>query len=160
MDRRDDLPDRMPLPSEDEGDLVDEPAEGETDDPMVAAAEGVPWVPPTERVVSGPRDEQGGPGVAGSPSTDDEELEADTSQAPQDVTEQAPRDEELLAAALSALRRSDVAAGDRIEIDAVGSTILVRGSVESMEIADEIEGILGDVPGVNEVIDELDVEPR
>ena len=38
MDRFDDPPERLPLPSEDEGDLIDEPATGESDDPMVANA--------------------------------------------------------------------------------------------------------------------------
>ena len=51
MERRDDLPERQPLPSEDEGDLVDEPATGESEDPLVASQEGVPRVPPSERVV-------------------------------------------------------------------------------------------------------------
>ena len=47
----DDRPERQPLPSEDGGDLVDEPASGETEDYLVASAEGVPYVPPTERSV-------------------------------------------------------------------------------------------------------------
>ena len=47
----DDRPERQPLPSEDGGDLVDEPASGETDDYLVASAEGVPYVPPTERAM-------------------------------------------------------------------------------------------------------------
>jgi hypothetical protein len=41
--------DSLPLPSEDEGDLVDAPASGETDDYLVAQEEGVPYVPPSER---------------------------------------------------------------------------------------------------------------
>ena len=48
MDQDDD---RLPLPSEDSGDLVDEPRAGMTDDPIVAVEEGVPYDPPTERVV-------------------------------------------------------------------------------------------------------------
>ena len=49
-------------------------------------------------------------------------------------------------------------AGHRIQVDAAGSTIWVRGQVESLEVADEILGILGDLEGVTEVVDELDVE--
>ena len=48
MDQGDD---RLPLPSEDSGDLVDEPPTGVTDDPIVAVEEGVPYEPPMERVV-------------------------------------------------------------------------------------------------------------
>ena len=51
MERRDDLLEHLPLPSEDEGDLLDEPAPSESDDQLVASQEGVPWVPPTERVL-------------------------------------------------------------------------------------------------------------
>jgi len=160
MDPREDLPERLPLPSEDEGDLLEAPAEEETDDPMVASAEGVPYVPPSERVISGARDDVEGADFAGSAATDEEELEADEPEASDDLAQPPPRDEELLAQALAALRRSDLAAGDRIEIDAAGSTIFVRGSVESIDIAEEIDDLLVGVPGVSEVIDELEVEPR
>lgn len=148
MERRDDLPERLPLPSEDEGDLLDEPGAGETDDPLVAVEEGVPWVPPTDRVLrSGTSDEEGGD-LAGAPVSDEEELEVGDGE-----------DEPLLVRALAALRESDVTAGDRIQVDAAGSTIWVRGQVESVEVADEILGILGDLEGVEEVVDELDTEP-
>jgi len=145
MERRDDPPERLPLPSEDEGDLLDEPATGETEDPLVASQEGVPWVPPTDRVLrSGTSDEEGAD-LAGAPVSDEEELEVDDGD-----------EDPLLVRALEALRSSDVTAGDRIQVDAAGSTIWVRGQVESIEVADEILGILGDLEGVTEVVDELD----
>jgi len=145
MEQRDDPPERLPLPSEDEGDLLDEPATGETDDPLVASQEGVPWVPPSDRVLrSGTSDEEGAD-LAGAPVSDEEELEVDDGD-----------EDPLLVRALEALRSSDVTAGDRIQVDAAGSTIWVRGQVESIEVADEILGILGDLEGVTEVVDELD----
>jgi hypothetical protein len=147
MERRDDLPERLPLPSEDEGDLLDEPATGESDDPLVAAQEGVPWVPPTERVLRSGTSSEEGADLAGAPVSDEEELELEDGDA-----------EPLVVRALEALRSSDVTAGDRIQVDAAGSTIWVRGQVESIEVADEILGILGDLEGVTEVVDELDVE--
>jgi len=72
MERRDDLPDRLPLPSEDEGDLLDEPATGESDDPLVAAQEGVPWTPPTERVLRSGTSFEEGADLAGAPVSDEE----------------------------------------------------------------------------------------
>ena len=39
--------DRLPLPSEDEGDLAEEPRGAMTDDPLVATEEGVPYDPPS-----------------------------------------------------------------------------------------------------------------
>ena len=146
MERRDDLPERLPLPSEDEGDLIDEPATGETEDPLVASQEGVPWVPPSERVVRPATADEEGADIAGAATTDEEQLEFENGE-----------EEPLLVRALEALRSSDVTAGDRIQVDAAGSTIWVRGQVESIEVADEILGILGDLPGVTEVVDELDI---
>lgn len=147
MERRDDLPERLPLPSEDEGDLLDEPATGETEDPLVASQEGVPWVPPSDRVLRSGTSDEDGADLAGAPVSDEEELEASDGD-----------EEPLVVRALEALRSSDVTAGDRIEVDAAGSTIWVRGRVESLEVADEILGILGDLDGVEEVVDELDTD--
>lgn len=158
MDRRDDLPERIPLPSEDEGDLTDEPGEGESTDPMVATEEGVPYVPPTERVLSEARLDEGSADVAGAPQRDEEELELEP--APDVEPDRAPQDETLLAMALSTLRRSDLTSGDRVQVDAANHTIWVRGEVESPEIADEILAVLGDLPGVTEVVDELEIAGR
>jgi hypothetical protein len=145
MERHDDPTERMPLPSEDEGDLLDEPATGETDDPLVASQEGVPWAPPDERVIRPESIADEGADIAGGAASDEEELELEGAD-----------DEPLLVRALEALRSSDVTAGDRIQVDAAGSTIWVRGEVESIEVADEILGILGDLEGVTEVVDELE----
>jgi hypothetical protein len=147
MERRDDLPERLPLPSEDEGDLLDEPATGETQDPRVASQEGVPWVPPSDRVLRSGTSDEDGADLAGAPVSDEEELEASDGD-----------EEPLVVRALEALRSSDVTAGDRIQVDAAGSTIWVRGRVESLEVADEILGILGDLDGVEEVVDELETD--
>lgn len=145
---------RLPLPSEDGGDLVAEPSTGETDDPMVAQEEAVPWVPPLDRVITEPRAEEGGPDVAGTAADDAEELEReDAIQA----DERRPRDDQLLADVLEALRDSDLPAGERLRLAVRGSTIVVRGEVESVDVLDEILGLIGDVRGVDEVIDEVDV---
>jgi BON domain-containing protein len=144
--------DRLPLPSEDSGDLAEEPATGETDDYLVAQEEGVPYVPPTERVLSESPD---GPDVAGTDSTDAGELERSDMVQPDD--EMPARDDELLADAIEALRASDVVAGDRIRLAVNGTQVIVRGEVESIEVSDEVLAIVGDVPGVTDVVDELEV---
>jgi len=138
----DDRSERQPLPSEDTGDLAGEPAEGQTDDYLVASEEGVPYVPPTERVV-------------GEGQSDAEELEREDAVQPEDGA--LPRDGELQADVIEALRSSDVPAGDRIRIAVVGSVAHVRGEVESVDVLDEILGIVGDVVGVDDVVDELTV---
>lgn len=151
----DDRPERQPLPSEDTGDLVEEPATGQTDDYLVAREEGVPYVPPTDRVVSEARESESGVDVAGTDETDAGELEREDAVQPEDGA--LPRDDELQADVVSALRASDVPAGDRIRIAVTGSRVHVAGEVESVDVLDEILGIVGDVVGVDEVVDEVNV---
>ena len=148
-------PDRLPLPSEDEGNLVNEPPEGMTDDPLIAAEEGVPWDPPTDRVLSEPRENNAGPDVAGTDATAGGELERADMIQPDDGL--APRDDELGADVVEALRGSDVPAGELIRVRVEGSRVFLTGEVESVDILDEILGIVGDVPGVDEVVDEVNL---
>lgn len=150
MEQRDD---RLPLPSEDTGDLVEEPTSGMTDDYLVAREEGVPYDPPSDRVMSEARADQAGPDVAGTDPTDAGELERVDAVQPPDADR--PRDGELSADVVEALRDSNVVAGDRIRVAAEGHRVLLRGEVESIDVLDEILGIVGDVPGVDEVVDEV-----
>lgn len=147
--------DRIPLPSEDEGDLTDAPQSGASDDPMVATEEGVPYTPSMDRVITTPRADQGGPDVAGAPRDDAGALESDRSYGP--VDDELPTDDALLADVLAALRDSDVLAGDRIEVAVSGRTVTLRGEVESLEVGEEIAAIAAEVPGVEDVADETSV---
>lgn len=144
--------DRMPLPSEDGGDRAAEPPSGETEDYMVAEEEGVPYIPPTERVIGTPGDD-GSVESAAAPADDAEALEAGGA-----ITgRNARRDDALLADVLAALRASDLPAGDRIRLGVSGTTIIVRGEVESIDVGEEILALVGEVPGVEDVVDELEV---
>ena len=147
--------DRLPLPSEDGGDLNQESPTGMTDDYLVAQEEGIPYDPPSERVISEPREGQAGADYAGTDPTAEGELER------QDMVQPdagpAARDDELLGNAIEALRASDVVSGDRIRLSVNGTQVTVRGEVESLEVSDEILGIVGDVPGVTDVVDELEI---
>jgi BON domain len=145
---------RLPYPSEDTGDLVDEPIAGQTDDPLVAREEGVPWTPPTDRVLSQVRDDESGPDAAATAPDDAGELQRDDAITLGDATRPSSGDE-LLADCLEALRRSDVVAGDRIQLAVDGSIVTVRGTVQSVDVLDEVLSIVGDVPGVDEVRDEV-----
>lgn len=152
MEQRDE---RLPLPSEDDGDLVAEPPTGMTDDYLVATEEGVPWDPPSERVLSEARVSESGADVAGTDPDPGGELGRDPAVQPGDT--EAPRDDGLLAACIEALRASDVVAGDRIRLAVSGTTVLVQGEVESIDVLDEVLAIVGDVPGVTDVVDEVTV---
>lgn len=131
----------LPLPSEDTGDLERPPRRGDTDDYLVAREEGVPYVPPTDRVLSEPRINEGGPDVAGAARDEDVELR------------QSDAGDDLALRALEALRRSNVAAGDRLRVGATGSTVVVTGEVESIDVLHEVLGILGEVEGADAVED-------
>lgn len=151
----DDRPERQPLPSEDTGDLLEDPAGGVTDDYLVAREEGIPYVPPTDRVMSEARGAEG-VDFAGTDETDAGELEREGDLIQPDDGG-LPRDDELKADVIEALRSSDVPAGERIRIAVTGARVHVRGEVESVDVLDEILGIVGDVVGVAEVLDEVNV---
>ncbi len=150
----DDRSGRQPLPSEDSGDLLDEPSSGVTDDYLVAREEGLPYVPPVDRVMSEARGAEG-VDYAGTDGSDAGELEREDGI--QSSEGGLPRDDELQADVLEALRSSDVLAGDRIRIAVTGARVHVRGEVESVDVLDEILGMVGDVVGVEEVLDEVTV---
>ena len=116
---------QLPLPSEDTGDLNDEPRSGMTDDYLVAREEGLPYDPSSERVID-------------ADATDAEELERDESiQGPDTM---APRDDELRTRVIEALRASDVTAGDRLRVAVSGgSMVVVQGEVDSVDVLDEVE---------------------
>lgn len=152
MEQRDD---RLPLPSEDEGDLAGEPRGGMTDDYLVAEEEGVPYDPPSDRVLTQGRVEEGGADQAGTDATEAGELEREDMVQPDDG--QLPRDDELQADVVERLRASDVPAGDRLQVSVVGSRVILRGQVESVDVLDEVLGIVGEVPGVDDVTDEVEV---
>jgi hypothetical protein len=152
---RGDIERRQPLPSEDTGDLVNEPASGLTDDYLVAREEGVAYDPPRDRVVTEPRTDQSGPDQAGTAPTDAGELErVDGVQPPTGLR---PRDDELRADVIEALRDSELPAGDHLQVAVDGRRVVLRGEVESVDILDEILSLVGEVPGVDEVTDEVQV---
>lgn len=139
----------------DGGDLLREPVTGDTDDPLVAVEEGVPYVPPSDRVLSHVRSDEAGPDLAGTAPTDAGELELDD--AVQIGGEGDPRDGQLQSDVVSALRASEIAAGEHLRIAVDGDTVTVTGEVESVDILDEVLAIIGEVPGVEEVVDEVRV---
>jgi hypothetical protein len=130
------MTERIPPPSEDTGDLNDEPASGQTDDYLVAREEGLPYDPPVQR-------------VPGETEPGDDRLSADESAR--------PADDDLLDRVLETLRSSEVPAGDRLRVSVTGRTVHLRGEVESVDVLDELLGMIGDVPGVEDVIDEVDI---
>lgn len=137
---------RLPLPSEDTGDLVGTPSSGATDDYLVAREEGVPYTPPSQRVIRPPTADEASADVAAAPRDDEEALR---------LTDGDGSD--IAARVLAALRESELPAGDRLAIGVVGSTVHLRGEVESVDVLDEIMSVIGEVEGVDDVVDETTI---
>ncbi len=123
-----------------------------TADYLESVSEAEPYTPPTDPVVKSDRSTDGVEIVNGFAASASDE--AATAQLPG-----LPRgDDELREAVLAALH-SDAATTDlSIEVDAQEGTVVLRGLVSSLEDADQAESVAAQVPGVQEVQEELRVE--
>jgi osmotically-inducible protein OsmY len=144
-----------------------EPTESDYNDPiplvgsdvtsstMIAAEEGIPYVPPTDPVIRPSRDEQtiaivGGFGTAADDEFPDLQATTATGDAP-------PGDEDLREEVIAALR-ADAATTDLIiAVSVSNGTVRLRGEVPSLDDAEFAEEVAGRVPGIREVIEELSV---
>lgn len=132
--------------------------DGETDDPAIAAEEGLTWVPPTDPPVvadpDDPDDPQGIEVAAGFGATADDEPydrghESQALSAEDDVVE---RVREAL--------RADAATSQyahALAIAARNGRVAVRGVVEDIDDTDNVIDVISRVSGVTDVIDELEV---
>ncbi|MBA3414446.1 MAG: BON domain-containing protein [Chloroflexia bacterium] len=116
-----------------------------TTDSQVAAAEGVPYYPPTDPVVR--------------PSIGDQSLQIAGGFAPGALSVNDdggdPGDEDLAEAVAGALRRDALTSDLAVSVLVRGGIVYLRGDVPSVDDASAAEAIAGDVPGVVEVREEL-----
>jgi len=128
---------------------------GETDDPSVAAEEGMTWVPPTDPpVVPDPDDPQGVQVAAGfGGSSLDEPYDSDHSAELLDAESDASA---RVREALRADARTSQYA-DSLVIGTRGATVALRGMVDDLEDSDNVIEVVNHVSGVADVIDELEV---
>jgi hypothetical protein len=134
---------------------LDELREGETDDPEVAAEEGLTYVPPSDPPFhTDPADPDGFEIAAG--------MAVDALAEPYDADHPSsllPDELELTARIRDALR-ADAATtnlADRLIIGTRGSTVVVRGIVDDIDDSDAIAEVIERVDGVDEVIDETEL---
>ncbi len=125
----------------------------ETDDPNVAAEEGVTWVPPTDPPVV-PGDEAQPVVAAGFGSTNIEEpFDADHH------SEVVPADDERTARVLEALR-SDASTSflaDRLTVDTDGSRVFVGGEVDDVDDEDNVLAVASLASGVVDVVSRIHI---
>lgn len=123
----------------------------ETDDPEVAAEEGIPWVPPIDPPVvatpwSGDPVMAAGTGV----SALDEEYDDDNSGVL--LSEEGDLNERIREALRADSATSRLA--DTLVIGVVGSTAIIRGVVDDIDDSDTIVAVVERVPGIEDVRDE------
>jgi hypothetical protein len=127
---------------------------GETDDPMVAAEEGLAYVPPTDPPIVPSADPQGAEIAAGFGSSAlDEPFDADHH------SEVLPAEDEVTARVREALLADAATSGfaEDLQIDTVGGRVYLRGIVDDVEDTDNAAAVAAEVEGVVDVIDELEV---
>jgi hypothetical protein len=126
---------------------------GTTDSQL--AVEGVePYFPPVDPVVRLSDDPEGLEVVGGFAESAFDEVEAEV------TTGVYPDPDEDLADAVRRQLEEDSATADlasRIRVTVRSRIVTLRGSVETIEDADEVEAVAGRVPGVAEVREELHV---
>ena len=127
----------------------------ETSDANVAAEEAMPWVPPIDPPVVPSSDPEGASIAAGfAVSALDE---------PYDLShhsEVVPTEDEMTDRVREALRADSATTeyAETVEIETDGSTVILRGVVEDLEDDDNLVAVASTVTGVDEVVDELDIE--
>jgi hypothetical protein len=147
------------LPSGDvvalEGLAATELRDDETDDPNIAAEEGLAYIPPVDPpVVPDPDDPQGLQVAAGfGVSAESEPFDADHH------SRLLPASDEMEERIREALRAdaATTAYADSLAIGTRNGTVAVRGVVDDLDDTDNIVEVITRVTGVDEVIDELEV---
>jgi hypothetical protein len=129
--------------------------EGETDNPDVAAEEGLAWVPPSDPPVIPDEDDPQGIQIAAGfgSSALDEPFDEDHH------TTALPEDDEFAARIREALR-ADAATSRYADVVGIGTrdgVVALRGVVDDLDDSDNVAAVVETVTGVTEVIDELEV---
>lgn len=139
-----------PTTDELEGDFTDDIG---TTDPQVAAAEGIPYMPPTDPVVgidpaAGSDGDLEVIGGFGATSLDDTSATGGLT---------IPADDDISAAVLRGLRQDSLTTDLVIQADTRSGVVTIRGTVETLDDAENAEAVARDVEGVIDVIEELTV---
>jgi len=138
-----------------EGLADDELREGETDDPEVAAEEGLTWVPPIDPPVVADADDPDGFRTAAGYGVEAAEDPFDADHEDELLTAGDELDERIRDALRADAATSRYA--DSLIIGRRGGVVIVRGVVDDIDDSDNVAEVIGNVPGVNDVVDETEV---
>jgi hypothetical protein len=112
-----------------DGLALDDLREGETDDPIAAAEEGLTYVPPSDPPVE-PGDDPGSMDEPDLTSRIRDALRADAATAPY---------------------------ADELVVATIGTRAVIRGVVDGIEDTDLIAEVVAGVPGIDDVVDETTI---
>jgi hypothetical protein len=138
-----------------EGLAMDELQPDTTDDPDVAAEEGLTWVPPTDPPVIADADSPDGIVMAAGLGTTALDGPYDEDHRSGELS-----DEPELTARIREAIRADAATSryaDRIFVATLGSTAVLRGVVDDLGDGDDLVAVAERVDGIEEVRDETEV---
>jgi hypothetical protein len=139
-----------------EGLAMDELQPDTTDDPDVAAEEGLTWVAPTDPPVIADSESPDGIVVAAGLGTTALDEPYDEDHRSGELS-----DEPDLTARIREAIRADAATSryaDRILVATLGSTAILRGVVDDLGDGDDLVAVAERVDGIEEVRDETEVE--
>jgi hypothetical protein len=126
----------------------------ETDDPNVAAEEGIPWVPPIDPPTAG-FDDQGDPRVAAGFSVDAAAEPYDENHHDDLIDDE----DEVVARVREALEADARTSGlaDSLEVQHAGRRVVLRGVVDDLVDEDEVVDVVEQVVDVDEVVSRLTI---
>jgi hypothetical protein len=129
--------------------------DGETDDPIAATEEGIPYVPPIDPPLRADPEEEDGVVMAAGPAVSALSEPYDDSHRADDLT----AEPELAHRVREALRADAATTNlvDRLVVGTRGSTVVVRGIVDGIEDTDAIMEVVERVDGVENVVDQTEV---
>lgn len=117
---------------------------------------GATYFPPTDPPTARADDNDGFAVLSGFADTADETMSTDAS-VPEDDERRLPTDDELSDIVRRELRENAVTTDLGIHVSARGSTVTLRGEVDTLEDAENAEAVANDVPAVVEVREELTI---
>jgi hypothetical protein len=130
-----------------------EPRIGETDDPTVAAEEGLAWIPPVDPPVR--PGEDGDPEVAAGFGTTSEDEPYDADHHGEVIAERDERTARVIEALAADAATTGLA--DQLLVDTDGSVVTISGTVEDLADEDAITAVAGRVTGVTDVVTHLTI---
>lgn len=139
------------LEEAEEPDFQEDPG---TTDVMEAVEEGLPYFPPTDPVVAPDPDDEEGLEIVGGFASDALEGPLEEELLPAPVRR---GDDELAAAVHRALRADSYTTDLNIEVEVEDGVVYLRGMVTSLEDIEQAEEVAGRVPGIEDVVEELEI---